>query len=203
MSTSVQQPVPFLRHWDLDSTPHLLVTGRIGAGRTAVVDQLIGHLAKRNASIAILYPSLNPQLAAATSLARGTVEAEVVLQRQLAEMHRRYSAVERRQLASVEPVLTVVDSLAEILDGTADQALRQRVQLDVEALAILGGQVGMHLVLSSIDAPYLAHRARKDLGTIAIVGSDRSQGSLGGRFCPPGSVRSASVYFEADSVESS
>lgn len=59
----------------------------------------------------------------------------------------------------------------------------------------------MHLVLSSIDVPYLAHRARKDLGTIAIVGSDRSQGSLGGRFCPPGSVRSASVYFEADSVE--
>lgn len=144
--------VDFFSVWDATRIPHLAVVGRIGDGRAAVVDRIIEYFTTRQATTVMIYPALNPQLAPVTTLVKGALEAEGVLQHYLEELHHRYTAIERGSTISLTPILIVVDALDELLATTTHQQRIHRLQLDLEAIAILGKNVGLHLVCSPVTS---------------------------------------------------
>lgn len=193
--------VDFFATWDSTEIPHLAVVGHIGDGRAAVVDQVIAYFTRRPASVVMLYPALNPYLAAAGTLGKGAEEAEEILKVELAELHRRYTALEKRQTVELSPILIVVDALEELLATTTDPHLMHRLQLDIEAIAILGKNVGLHLVFSGDEMPYLAEQARRDVGTIAIASERDALAALpigSGWFFAPRSTDPRAVRLAAD-----
>lgn len=167
--SSASEPIDFFRIWDLEKAAHLAVIGRIGDGRAAIVDQLLDHFVRMQGTTAVLYPVRNPQLSRVTTHAKGAPAAAVTVQHFLSELHSRYSAIERRKLVALDPILIVVESLEQLLTTTIDQRLRRRLKLNLEAIAILGKEVNVHLVLSGDEVPHLAELARKDLGVVAIA----------------------------------
>lgn len=171
-------PIDFFRIWDLEDAAHLAVVGRIGDGRAAIVDQLLDHFARMQGSTAVLYSVRNPQLSRVTTHAKGAAAAAAIVQQYLTELHSRYSAIERRKLVALDPILIVIDSLEQLLATTTDQRLRRRLKLNLEAIAILGNEVNIHLVLSGDEVPHLAEHARKDLGIVAIANGHDSLEAL-------------------------
>lgn len=195
----------FFSQWDSTKIPHLAVVGRVGDGRAAVVDSIIEYFISRHATTVMIYPALNPQLTPVTTLVKGAQEAETVLQQYLGELHRRFTAIERRSTIPLTPIVIIVDSLESLLATTSNQQQIHRLQLDLEAIAILGKNVGLHLVFSGDELPYLAEQARRDLGIIAIAGEHDSLDTLpigSGWFFAPGSVEPRSVQLDAGSAGS-
>lgn len=182
--------------WDVARIPHLAVVGHIGDGRAAVVDRIIEHHTARQATTVMIYPALNPQLAPVATLVKGAREAEAVLDHCLAELHRRFTVIERGGAISLDPIAIVVDSLEEVLATASSQKMSHRLQLDMEAIAILGKNVGLHLVFSGNELPYLATHAQRDLGTLTIA-ADGGASRIGvGSFLPPRSSAARAVQLE-------
>lgn len=195
--SSASGPIDFFRIWDLEEAAHLAVVGRIGDGRAAIVDQLLDHFARMQGTTAVLYPVRNAQLSRVTTHAKGASTAAAIVQQYLSELHSRYSAIERRKLVALDPILIVVESLEQLLATATDQRLRRRLQLNLEAIAILGKEVNVHLVLSGDKVPRLAELARKDLGIIAIAnGHDALPIGAGWFFAPRSTTRQA-VKFDS------
>lgn len=193
--------IDFFAAWDATDIPHLAVVGRIGDGRAAVVDQVITYFTRRQASIVMLYPALNPQLAAVGTLSKGANEAEEILKQHLAELHHRYTALEKRQTVTLRPILIVVNALEELFATTTDPQLMHRLQLDLEAIAILGKNVGLHLVFAGDEMPYLAEQARRDLGTIAIARDTLADLPIGsGWFFAPRSTNPCAVQLDSGEI---
>lgn len=198
------EPIDFFKIWDLEEAAHLAVVGRIGDGRAAAVDRLLEHFTKLQATIAMIFPSHNPQLTKVTTHAKGAAEAASIVQQHLTELHARYSAIERRKLVALDPILIVVESLEELLTTTADQRLMHRLQLHLEAIAILGKNVNVHLVLSGDEMPYLANHARKDLGVVAIANDQDAIAVLpigAGWYFAPRSTDPRAVRFDGRNEE--
>lgn len=185
--------------WDAARIPHLAVVGHIGDGRAAVVDRIIDHHTARQATTVMIYPALNPQLAPVTTLVRGAHEAEAVLQHYLAELHRRFTAIERGGIIPLNPIVIVVDSLEELLATANSQKMSHRLQLDLEAIAILGKNVGLNLVFSGNELPYLATHAQRDLGTLTIAADNDTSRIGAGSFLPPRSSAARAVQLETGS----
>lgn len=205
MEVRPRRMVDFFGTWDATQIPHLAVVGRVRDGRTDVVDRLIEYFAAPHATTVMIYPSKNPQRAQTSSQVRGALEAEDVLKQHLAELHHRYSAIEKRSSVSLAPIVIIVDSLDELLATTADPQRIYRLQLDLEAIAILGKPVGLHLVFSGDELPYLAQQARADLGTI-VIGSERNSLETlpkgGAWFFHPRSAKRVAVQLNAGGADS-
>lgn len=196
---SASRPIDFFRIWDLEEAAHLAVVGRIGDGRAAIVDQLLDHFVRMQGPTAVLYPVRNPQLSRVTTHAKGAPAAAVIVQQHLSELHSRYSAIERRKLVALDPILIVVESLEQLLATTADQRLRRRLKLNLEAIAILGKEVNVHLVFSGDEVPRLAELTRKDLGIVAIAHGQDALPIAAGWFFAPRSADPCAVRFDGGS----
>lgn len=170
--------------WDVVRIPHLAVVGHVGDGRAAVVDRIIEHHTARQATTVMIYPALNPQLAPVTALVKGAHEAETVLQHYLAELHRRFTAIERGSTIPLSPIVIIVDSLEELLATASSQKMSHRLQLDLEAIAILGKNVGLHLVFSGNELPYLPHTLSAISAPSPSPQTVTPLGSVPGRSCP-------------------
>lgn len=190
-------PIDFFRIWNLEEAAHLAVIGRIGDGRAAIVDRMLDHFARLQATTSVLYTVRNPQLTKVTNHAKGAAAAAAIVHRHLSELHARYSAIERRKLVALDPILIVVDSLAPLLATTTDPRLKHRLQLNLEAIAILGKEVNVHLVLSGDEIPHLAVHARKDLGFVAIANGQDALPIGAGWFFAPRSTGPWAVRFDS------
>jgi hypothetical protein len=177
--------------WDLDSaTPHVMVAGSTGGGKTVTVHSLLTELTRRGIEVRVCDPKLVSFLGFETwpnvtvlATETDTIAATILATR--ADLEARYRAIKNRDTTEddLTPIVLILDEAWEAL-ATMNAAWRQQGEKgDSPAftafgeIARLGRQCRIHLIAAfqRPDAKIIGGETRANFGCRILAGRGKTE----------------------------
>lgn len=158
--------------WDLHADPHMLLAGRTGSGKSALLRLLIAQLAGHGGSIDVLDPKRGDDFECFESLPNIRIWTEPqemadVVAGYAAEMDDRFRRLDKRQRAAAPRRVLVVDEAADFV--AACREISRQPEQNLQHIIRQGRAARMHVLLAAQQANAVA------------TGSSESRGQYGMR----------------------
>ena len=160
---------PVILDFSSSDTPHLLIAGQTGSGKSVALEAILGGLCQYRTPTQLQLLLVDPKGTELIGLAdddhvRGEIgwlaeDALEVLQSAVTEMERRYAAFKQLRVRSLPDYNYAVESsdqlawwvivLDEYADLTSDPDDRKRIEKELKRIAQKGRAAGIHLIVAT------------------------------------------------------
>ncbi len=177
--------IPLMKHlvWDIVSTPHALVNGGTGGGKSYFINILIRAFILMGADIRIGDPK-NADLADLCMIMPNVVHEQeeilAMLHEGVKEMNTRYRTIKEREdyqtghdfsYYKLPPIVIIIDEYVALVDNLVKKE-KDQFKSDLAQIVLKGRQAGVFIILATQrpDAEYLSGNVRDQLGLRVTLG---------------------------------